>query len=57
MFGIPLEEFVVEIVMGVPASIGMLWAAWTVGREEAAAVVTIDDTCEAAIVPGTNRRV
>lgn len=57
MFGIPLEEFVVEIVMGVPASIGMLWAAWTVGREEAAAVVTIDDACEAAIVPGTNRRV
>lgn len=56
MFGIPLEEFVVEIVMGVPASIGMLWAAWSVGRDEAASARE-EIACEAAIVPGTNRHV
>lgn len=33
IFGIPAQEFVVEIVMGIPASLGMLWAAWTVGRD------------------------
>lgn len=34
IFGIPTMDFFICIVMGVPASIGMTYAALTVGREK-----------------------
>lgn len=34
MFGIPMQDFIINIVMGVPASIGMIYVALTVGRED-----------------------